>query len=56
MTGDSDPLAGVRDPRVAEALERMAAAAGIDLDSMPAVFDDVYRRLQSALAEPEQGS
>lgn len=46
----------VADPRVAEALKRMAAAAGVDLDATPEVFDDVYRQLQGALNNPEQRS
>jgi hypothetical protein len=60
VTVDDDERADVRaaiaDPRVAAALERMAVAAGVDLDSTPEVFDDVFRRLRSVLADPEQGS
>ncbi len=59
MTVDDDAPPDVRapisDPRVTAALERIAAAAGVDLDSTPGIFDDVYRKLQSALADPEQG-
>lgn len=44
----------VADPRVAEALAKIAASAGVDLNETPGVFDDVYRRLQSALAHPDQ--
>lgn len=41
----------VADPRVQAALERIADSAGIDLESMPEVLEDVYRRLNSALAD-----
>lgn len=39
------------DPRVQAALERIADSAGIDLSAMPDVLEDVYRRLNSALAD-----
>lgn len=52
--GGDVPTVRVSDARVAEALARIAASAGVDLNETPGVFDDVYRRLQSALANPDQ--
>lgn len=54
LTDEKDAVAQVSDPRVAEALARIAASAGVDLNQTPGVFDDVYRRLQSALANPDE--
>lgn len=44
-------MPSVADPRVQAALERIADSAGIDLNAMPHVLEDVYRRLNSALAD-----
>lgn len=51
MQPSGDSIASVSDPRVQAALERIADSAGIDLNAMPEVLEDVYRRLNSALAD-----
>lgn len=51
MDVSGDSVSSVADPRVQAALERIADSAGIDLNAMPDVLEDVYRRLSSALAD-----
>lgn len=41
------------DPRVRAAVDRAHDVATVDVTETPAIFDDVYRRLQAALARPE---
>jgi len=55
MNESGDSVAAVSDPRVQAALERIADSAGIDLNAMPEVLEDVYRRLNSALADNPSG-
>lgn len=56
VNGSQGVTENVADPRVQAALERIADSAGIDLEAMPEVLEDVYRRLNSALAdEPSTG-
>lgn len=45
-------VAAETDPRVAAALQKLAASAGVDLGETPDVLDDVYRRLQAVLSDP----
>ena len=51
MEASGESVSSVSDPRVQAALERIADSAGIDLNAMPDVLEDVYRRLNSALAD-----
>lgn len=51
MSASGDSVSSVSDPRVQAALERIADSAGIDLNAMPDVLEDVYRRLNAALAD-----
>jgi hypothetical protein len=45
----------ITDPRVKAALERIADSAGVDINAVPDVLNDVYRRLNAAMADPEGG-
>ena len=51
MDASGESVPSVSDPRVQAALERIADSAGIDLNAMPDVLEDVYRRLNAALAD-----
>ena len=45
--------ANFADPRVRAAVGRAHDVSAVDVTDTPVIFDDVYRRLQSALARPE---
>lgn len=54
--GSADALGSSdMDPRVKAALDRIADSAGVDINQVPELLSDVYRRLNAAMSDPEGG-
>jgi hypothetical protein len=49
----SFPTPGTGEPRVDAALDRLQDVAAAPVDEHIAIYDDVHRRLQDALADPD---
>ncbi|MGB8022200.1 MAG: hypothetical protein WCF04_13305 [Candidatus Nanopelagicales bacterium] len=50
---DGGPSAAPEDPRVADALSRLAELDGLPLAEQVAVFSDIHQRLAAVLADPD---
>lgn len=51
--GPTEPAAEPADPRVEDALSRLAEVDGLPLADQVEVFTDVHRRLAAVLADPD---